>query len=69
MSALGSLSPLLEGAYQFVSFTFRTLLRNQPVLSYPRLPWTRPFCSASALEKTGSGVAPRPSLLHRGADL
>jgi hypothetical protein len=70
MSALGSLSPFLENENQFVCFTFRMPVWNQAVLGCPRLPWTRcPLCSTSTPEETGSGVAPRPSLLQRGADL
>ena len=70
MCALGSLSLFLQNENQFVSFSFRMPVWNQPVLDCPRLPWTRrPFCSTSTPEETGSGVAPRPSFLRRGVDL
>ena len=70
MSALGSLSLSLRNENQFVSFTFFLPVWNQLVLGCPRLPSTRrPFCSTSTLDKTGSGVAQRPSLLESGVDL
>jgi hypothetical protein len=70
MSALGSLLPFFENESQFVSFTFHMPVWNQPALSCPLLPWTRcPFCRTSTLDKTGPGVARRPSLLESGVDL
>lgn len=66
MFLLGIVSPFLEDENPI---DIDTLVGKPPSLSRPRqLCPCFPFFSSTP-EETGSGVAPRPSLLQRGVDL